>query len=119
MKYYCAVHTIPLDAWVVILRFVDRQNLVHTFNCLFDANIFDIPEKNRIDTFWVVMSQARYLDTIEAMSKEMPVPEPNGTEIKSLYQKLVEMGVNSEKASDVLRQSNGDFVVTMQILGWN
>jgi len=53
---------IPMDTWVIILRFINRKDLVSTFNCLFDADIFNIPEKYRLDTFWVVMSQARYLD---------------------------------------------------------
>ena len=109
------IFDIPLDAWVVILRFVDKQKLVDTFNKLFDSQILNIPEQCRIDTFWIVVSQSRYLDQCE---KEIELPEPNGFVHQNCLAKLVEMGVNREHALNVVRATNGDFDGAMGFLGW-
>lgn len=107
------IHDIPLDAWVIILRFINRNRLVDTFNSLFKANIFNIPEKCRIDTFWIVISQARYLEKQEEM-----VALPNGAIIHESFKRLIEMGVHPDCASDVLRRSKGDFQLAVFYLGW-
>jgi hypothetical protein len=109
------VFDIPLDAWIVILRFIDKQNLVETFNKLFDSEILNIPQQCRIDTFWIVVSQSRYIDECE---KEVELPEPNGLIHKNCLDKLVEMGVNKESALNVVRKTNGDFHGAMEVLGW-
>ena len=104
---------IPLDAWVIILRFINKDNLVDTFNNLFDSNVFDIPETLRLDTFWVVISQARYLDKEDlAFDIDPSVP-------KHAYEKLVEFGIHSEKACDLIRHTNGDLYSCFELLGWN
>ncbi len=109
------IFDIPLDAWVVILRFIDKQKLVDTFNKLFDSRILNIPAQCRIDTFWIVVSQSRYLDECE---KEVELPEPNSLVHRNCLDKLTEMGVNRDYALNVVRATNGDFQGAMGFLGW-
>lgn len=109
------IFDIPLDAWVVILRFIDKQKLVDTFNKLFVSQILNIPAQCRIDTFWIVVSQSRYLDSCE---KEVELPEPNSFVHQSCFNRLTEMGVNHERALNVIRETNGDFQGAMGFLGW-
>jgi hypothetical protein len=50
---------IPLDAWVVIMMHVERSNLVCVFDRIFASGALSVPLRSRLDTFWVVISQAR------------------------------------------------------------
>tara|TARA_B100001778_G_C18486769_1_gene583058 strand:+ start:86 stop:424 length:339 start_codon:yes stop_codon:yes gene_type:complete len=107
------IFDIPLDAWVIILRFIDKKNLVETFNRLFASRILDIPNSFRIDTFMIVVSQARYLDT-----KEEECPEINAIVHRNSFDKLVDMGVEKNRASILVQESNGDLEHAMFLIGW-
>lgn len=107
------IHRIPLDAWVIILRYIDKQRLVQTFYHLFNSNVFAIPLKNRTDTFWIVVSQARHLDRLEEA-----LPSPDSSVVRRYFAHLTDMGVPAEQASDILRRSEGDFDFALDLLGW-
>lgn len=108
-----SISDIPLDAWVVILRHIDRRNLVGVFDRCFHANVFGISERDRIDTFWIVMTQARLMD-----EEEMPYFAFDPTPYCSTRDRLLEFGLPTERVSEVVRQSHGNFENALQILGW-
>jgi len=112
-KIMVPIYLIPLDAWVIILRFINKNNLVDTFNNLFESNVFDIPERLRLDTFWVVIAQARYLD------KEELTFDIDTSGSKYAYEKLIEIGIHSEKACHLIRHTNGNLNSCFEMLGWN
>ena len=108
------VHDIPVDAWVIILRYIDRHKLVETFDILFESDIFGIPKELKIDTFWIVISQARLLD--QQIHSE---PNLDASHIRLLFNKLKEFGFNDDAASDLVRNSNGQFSNALTMLGWD
>ena len=107
------ISDIPLDAWVVILRYINRHDLVEVFNNCFDANVFGIANKDRMDTFWIVMTQARLLD-----KEEMPESCIDPTPYRCTHERLREFGLSVDRVSEIVRQSNGDFETAMYMLGW-
>ena len=108
------INDIPLDAWVVILRFIDKNNLIKTFNILFVSRAIKIPVKEKLNTFWIVMSQSRYLDTHEQFD-EMP----DSNEPKEVFRKLKEMGVDDSTAYHLVRQTDARLENAMILLGWH
>ena len=107
------IHNIPLDAWIIILRFIDKQALVETFNNLFSSNIFNIPEKYKLDTFWLVVSQARYMDYEDILNLERSYM------FRANSMKLMEMGVDRETTYTILRETHGHLLAAFERLGWN
>lgn len=107
------INDIPLDAWVVILRFIDKNNLIKTFNILFVSRAIKIPVKEKLNTFWIVMSQSRYLDTHEQFD-EMP----DSNEPKEVFRKLKEMGVDDSRAYQLVRQTEARLQDAFILLGW-
>lgn len=107
------IHDIPLDAWVVILRFISRTALIDTFNKLFYSRIINVPLKSKLETFWIVISQARYLDAQmeEEFAEDVQLWKKN-------CQQLVEMGIEKSSAVDLLRKTNGDIQAIFVLLGW-
>lgn len=114
MQRALKVSDIPLDAWVVILRHIDRHNLVRVFDDCFDANVFGIDKKDRMNTFWIVMAQARLLD-----QEEMPVFDIDPTPYVSTRNRLLDFGLPPDRVAEVVRQSQGDFDVALHLLGWD
>lgn len=108
------IHDIPVDAWVIILRYIDRHKLVETFDILFESDIFGIPKEFKIDTFWIVISQARLLDQQLECESDL-----NSLPMRELFNKLKEYGFNDDMAADLVRKSNGEFSNALSILGWD
>lgn len=107
------ISDIPLDVWVIILRYIDRHNLVRVFDCCFDANVFGISEKERVNTFWTVMTQARLLE-----QQEMPDFNIDPTPFLSTRDRLLDFGLPAEQVADVVRRSHGNFENALLLLGW-
>ena len=117
---YCvntAITDLPLDAWVVILMHVDNNNLLQSFNVLVKSRAINIPLKYRLDTFWTVMSQARYLSQKTKVEEEVAFPDADL--YKTSFEKLRGMGVPVDQASDVVGRAYGDIEGAMMILGWD
>lgn len=108
------ISEIPIDAWVVILRYIDKQNLIQTYNVLFASRAINIPFEEKLNTFWIVVSQSRCLDNSEDFD-EMP----DAQESKLVLGKLREMGVNELRAYELVRQANSNLYGAFDILGWD
>ena len=108
------INEIPIDAWVIILRFINKQNLIETFNILFAARAINIPRDEKLNTFWIVVSQSRFLDDVQEFDRM-----PDAYESKIILGKLKEMGINENRAYEVVRQANSNLDQAFQILGWN
>ena len=107
---------LPLDAWVIVLMYVDNNNLLESFNVLVNSRAINIPLKYRLNTFWTVMSQARYLSQ-KKIEKEISFP--NSDIYKSSFGKLIDMGVPIDKASDAVGRAYGNIEEAMKKLGWD
>ena len=105
---------IPLDAWVVIMRYIDRNNLVKTYNNIFGSNALNIPTREKLNTFWILVSQARMLDKLEEICEL-----PNVDFFKQTFSKLTEMGMHKDQALNIVRASNGNLEKAFRILGWD
>ena len=92
---------IPLDAWVIILRHIDRFNLIPTYNKLFISRAICVPIKEKLNTFWIVISQSRYIDKIESFD-EMP----DSMESKIALHRLQQLGIDKERACELIRTAN-------------
>ena len=51
--------SIPLDAWVVILRHVDERDIVRAFSRIYASGALGVPPFRKLDAFWLVVTQAR------------------------------------------------------------
>lgn len=109
-----SIWRIPLDAWVVILRYVNRHNLVEVFDNCFHANVFGVRTQDRVDTFWIVMTQARLLD-----EEGMPGFDLDATPFHTTFRTLLEFGVCVDSAKDLVRRGNGSLDAAMHMLGWD
>lgn len=108
------IHSIPLDTWTRIMLFLDETDLVNNFEILFKANVFDIPESERLNTFWIITSQARYMRSMEEFSS---FPDHNC--VKHTFNTLINFGLTDEYACQIVRESNGSILHAMTILGWD
>lgn len=108
---------LPLDAWVVILIHIDSTNLLKIFNTLFKSRAINISLKYKLDTFWIVMSQARYLSHIVKLEKEATFPDVGL--YKTSFETLVDMGVPADTASYAVGRAYGDIQGAMLMLGWD
>jgi predicted transcriptional regulator len=108
------IDDVPMDAWVIILRHVNRNNLIDMYNRLIISRAIRIPLEERLNTFWVVVSQARYLEQLEMMS-----PMPHANDAKLMLTKLVEYGINENYACELVRRTNADIHHAFELLGWN
>ena len=97
------IHVIPIDAWVVILRFINKHDLVHTYNILFRSRAINVPIWEKLNTFWIVVSQSRMLDSCTEFDDI-----PNIYETKSVFAKLKDMGLHEDRASEIIRSVNGN-----------
>lgn len=112
------IRDIPLDAWVIVLKFINPELLVQTFHNLFYSTALNIPERYKMDAFWIVVAEARH-----AADRSMLV---NSREdflcdlhlYHSCRDTLIEMGVHSENATRLARDSNGSLDAAFSILGW-
>ena len=104
---------IPLDAWVIILRHIDKCNLIPTYNKLFFSRAICVPVQEKLNTFWIVISQSRYIDKIESFD-EMP----DSMESKIALHKLQQFGIGQERACELIRTANGSLNGPLEIVGW-
>ena len=110
-----SIHHIPLDAWATIMIHVDPQNIVDTFEILFESNVFHVSEKHRLDVFWILVALAR----LELQKIDVPMnPYPDGREHLSSFVKLQAMGVSNEVAREVIEESEGNLFYAFELLGW-
>lgn len=115
------IHDIPLDIWVIIMRFINSNEIVQTFENLFSSDIFNIPEINKLDAFWIVVSQARYMDTQEKQLIDWANDNQTDEIIRThcTFNKLIDMGLNSEQAREVTIHSFGHLDAAINLLGWS
>lgn len=115
------IHDIPLDIWVIIMRFINSNEIVQTFENLFLSNIFNIPEINKLDAFWIVVSQARYMDNQEKQLIDWANDNQTDEIIRThcTFNKLIDMGLNSEQAREVTIHSLGHLDAAIHLLGWS
>ena len=107
------IHDIPLDAWVIILRHIDKFNFIPTYEKLFISRAICVPVKEKLNTFWLVISQSRYIDRIESFD-EMPDP----MESKIALCKLQELGIGEDRACELIRTANGSLMGALELVGW-
>lgn len=104
---------IPLDAWVIILRYIDKLNLISTYDKLFISRAICVPVKEKLNTFWIVISQSRYIDQMEYFDE---MPDPMESKL-TLYQ-LKKLGIVEERACELIRTANGSLIGALEIIGW-
>lgn len=109
------IEDIPLDAWVIILRHINKQNLIEIYDILFASRAIKVPVQEKLNTFWIVVSQSRYLDELDQEFDQMPDP----SESKVVLRTLQEMGLHKDRAYEVVRQACSNLDNAFQILGWN
>ena len=107
------INDIPMDVWVVILRFVNKHNLINTFNKLLISRAINIPLPEKLNTFWIVVSQSRYIDTQESFDCM-----PDAQVSKHVFYQLKDMGIHEARASELVREANGNLYDALEILGW-
>lgn len=98
------IDQLPLDAWVIIMMHIDNKDLLRTFDTLILSRALNIPLKYKLDTFWILVSQARYLGLVDLES-----PFPDVEMYRESFHQLQEMGVSSTEASEAVGVSNGTF----------
>lgn len=85
------------------MKYIDNNKLLKTFNILFLSQAFNIPLRYKLDTFWTIISQARYLEKLE---EETLFPDVDM--YRNTFKQLREMGVSSDNASNAVGISNGN-----------
>lgn len=108
----CKSLVLPLDAWQLVLGHFGTAEAMLVFDNLWEAGIFE--GSNRLDAFWNVMLSAREQDSVDSI-EIMPDPEP----FFDGKTKLVDMGVPSEKATEIMRDAHGSWEYAMRMLGWD
>ena len=106
------IQDLPVDVWVIVMKHVQNQKLLETFDTLFLSRAINIPAKYKLDTFWIVVSQ-RHMEQIEEKTMF-----PDVDMFKDTFQKLREMGVSFDKASHAVRIANGKLDDAVHYL-WN
>lgn len=107
---------IPLDAWATIMLFVDEQNLISTFDTIYSSGAINISEGERLNTFWTLMSLAKL--KMNEKNVQKPSFSLDSSYHVETFRKLREMGVHSEKAYSVIRQTDGTLDGAFELLGW-
>ena len=107
------IHDIPLDAWSTIMMYIDPQDLVSTYEILYNSDVLNICEKDKLSTFWVLMSLARLNTKIEKFEDL-----PNGKIYADTFEHLRNMGVSISLAREVVEQAEGNLQSAFQLLGW-
>lgn len=110
-----SIHNIPLDAWATIMIYIDSENIVNTFEVLFESNALRVPKEYRLDAFWVLVALVR----LELQKLESPInPYPNGKEYLKSYDQLKLMGVPADIAREAIEESEGNLFYAFEYLGW-
>jgi hypothetical protein len=109
------IHDIPLDTWTRIMLFVNPNTLVETFDILYEANVFNIPDTERLNTFWIIIAQARHIN----ISKDVFDVFPDAKSAKWAYSTLKDLGLNEAYAIELVRQTNANLQAAFTILGWD
>lgn len=110
------IQDLPLDAWVIIMLNVKDEDLINSFNKLISCQAIYVPLQERLNTFWIVASQARtYNNAKESM--EMFTDACDAKVFKSMYNVLNEMGFSSDMAMNAIRSSNGRIETALNYLG--
>ena len=91
---------IPIDAWVVILRHVNKKKLINTYNKLFISRAINVPLTEKLNTFWMVVSQSRLMDVEEFDTM------PDSMKCKNILSNLMKDGVDEKKACEMIRMMN-------------
>lgn len=97
------ISALPLDVWVIIMKYIDNDKLLSTFNVLCLSQALNVPCRHRLDAFWTIISQARYLAKCEEEASF-----PNVEAYQHTFRQLREMGVSVEDASHAVSVSNGN-----------
>lgn len=97
------IEALPLDVWVIVMRHIGSDRLLETFNTLFSSRALNVPVRYKLDTFWIIVSQARHLYGMEEQALF-----PNVDTYRTTLQQLQEMGVSREDASRAVSISNGN-----------
>lgn len=97
------IQNLPLDIWVIVLLNIDEKRLLETFNKLVNCQAINIPLTQRLDTFWIVVSQARLYNVGDGGNEF-----PDSLTIRQSFEKLCDMGFDGEIASEALRYSIGN-----------
>ena len=108
----CKAFALPLDAWQLILGNFETADAMCVFDNLWEAGIFE--GTNRLDAFWSVMLSAREQHTMDSI-ENMPDPEP----FFDGKTRLIDMGVPSEKATEIMRDAHGSWEYAMRMLEWD
>ena len=109
--------SIPLAAWVVILRHVDERDIVRAFSRIYASGALGVPPFRKLDAFWLVVTQARLHEReAEALMFE---DTPDAAPYHAARQTLVEMGLPYDTASNVAGDARGDLQRAMAMLGWS
>lgn len=104
---------LPFDVWQNVVGNFETQEAVRVVDALWSAGAF--PGVSQLDAFWAVIMSARHASKPEGEFQLLPDPDP----YVSGVDKLVEFGVDRERAIVVFRDANGSWEVAMNLLGWD
>tara|TARA_B100000787_G_C16163905_1_gene282842 strand:- start:881 stop:1276 length:396 start_codon:yes stop_codon:yes gene_type:complete len=110
------IQDLPLDTWVIVMLNVHRDDMLNSFNKLISCQAIKIPLYERLNVFWVVMSQARMYDKTQELG-DMFVNAHDAGMFKNIRDRLHEMGFSSEATIDAVRYSNGNLENAFDYLG--
>lgn len=102
---------LPVEVWSAVLSHFTPTEAVDVFDSLYHAGV--LGSMPRLDAFWIVMDSAKRNIRLEE-EEEFPDACP----FRVGVERLVSMGVDAERATLVMRQSNGDWGAAMRVLGW-
>ena len=111
-----SIQDLPLDAWVVVMLNVHENDMLNSFNKLINCQAIHIPVSERLNTFWIVMSQARMYNAANK-SANLFLNTCDADAFRSIYDKLHEMGFDSDVTINAVRHSNGKLEAALDYLG--
>jgi hypothetical protein len=111
-----SIQDLPLDAWVVVMLNVHDNDMLNSFNKLINCQAIHIPVSERLNAFWIVMSQARIYNAAKK-SIDLFSETCDADAFKSIYDKLHEMGFDSDATMNAVRHSNGKLEAALDYLG--
>lgn len=103
---------LPVEVWSAVLSHFTPTEAVDVFDALYDAGV--LCSMPRLDAFWIVLDSAKRNVRLEE-EEEFPDAAP----FRAGVERLVSMGVDAERATLLMRQSNGDWGAVMRVLGWD
>ena len=105
-----SIRIIPIDAWRIILSYIEESDVVKTYCRLFSSGALGIPVKNRLDVFHLVVEKRE-------RKSEREVKMENAEDYRRILRTLEEFGVPPEVALHSTRLSRGSLMLALHFSG--